>query len=225
MKKKYLAYVLSASLVLTCSVTTHAQIPVTDGASIATALINQIETMAQWATQIKAMADQYNTLKQQYAQAQEQFKSMNGTRALGMILNNPNIKFASTGDWTQVMNGFKSGSAFTSYRKQFPTNPNYPKSNNLYDTIAAQRAGMTEYFKKSNDRILQTELLMQQINAATDPAAKADLQNRLTSEGNAIEANAQMFEVIKQKYQDDLDAASEAASSEWSCKEFKRSNC
>ena len=55
---------------------------------------------------------------------------------------------------------------------------------------------------------------------ANDPAAKADLQNRLITEQNSIEASTQMIELIKQKNVADLDKAREAANKEFLCKEF-----
>ncbi len=70
----------SVSLVLAAGIavssTAFAQIPVTDGASIANSIQQQIETMAKWKMQYDQMVSQIDQMKQQY-------QSLTGSRGLG----------------------------------------------------------------------------------------------------------------------------------------------
>src|SRR5262245_51915275 len=70
---------------LSLSTPAVAQIPVTDGAHIAQSALNQAETMAKWAVQYKQMVAQID-------QMQKQYDSLNGSRGLGEILNNPALR-------------------------------------------------------------------------------------------------------------------------------------
>ena len=63
---------------------------------------------------------------------------------------------------------------------------------------------------------------MNQIDLAKDPAAKADLQNRLVSEQNAISATNQLLAVLEKKQTQDLEAGKNKASAEFCCKKFKK---
>ncbi len=69
-----------AVITVACSVflsnSTYAQIPVTDGASIAQQVAAQVETIAKWKMQYDQMTSQINQMKQQY-------ESLTGSRNLG----------------------------------------------------------------------------------------------------------------------------------------------
>ena len=212
---KFKKLVLAAALV--CSTAT-AQIPVTDGAQIGVHVANQIETIGKWVMQLQQLKQQYDLGKQHY-------ESIRGARGLGGILNATGVKISLPANWSSAMNSFKYSSAFAPLRAKFPTKPDYPKYNNVYDTIVIQQLAMDDFYQKTTQRVTQVDSLMAQIDSAEDPAAKADLQNRLISEQNSIQAAAQMVELIKQKNIQDLDTAAREARIEFRCKEFKRAGC
>lgn len=59
----------------------NAQIPVTDGASIAQQVANQIETVAKW----KIQNEQIDGMEREY-------KALTGGRGLGTVLNDPRYR-------------------------------------------------------------------------------------------------------------------------------------
>ena len=100
-----------------------------------------------------------------------------------------------------------------------------PKANALYDVIASHNAIMSDLYGKANSRLSLIQSLTAQIDSANDPAAKADLANRLISEQNAIQANQNLVTILQSKQKQELEVASQAAVKELSCKDFKRSGC
>lgn len=76
----------------------QAQIPVTDGLSLA----QQIQQVISWGQQISAMKDQLT-------QQQKLYSSMNGSRGLGQLLNNPALKNTLPTDWQKVYTSLQTG--------------------------------------------------------------------------------------------------------------------
>lgn len=212
---KFKKILLVAALI--CSTAT-AQIPVTDGAQIGIHITNQVETIAKWAMQLQQ-------LKQQYDLGKSHYDAVRGARGMGDLLKVSGVKITLPANWSSALNSFKSSGAFAPLRAKFPTKQNYQKYNNVYDTIVVQQLAMDDFYQKTTQRVTQVDSLMSQIDSADDPAAKADLQNRLISEQNSIQAAAQMVELIKQKNIQDLDTAAREARIEFRCKEFKRAGC
>ena len=196
----------------------HAQIPVTDVAHISTTVANQVEQIAKW-------AQQYNQLQQQITQYQQQYSAITGSRGMGALLDNTALKAALPADWQQVLTDVKKTSAYVTERGKYPTFSNAPKANAMYDVVASQNAIMTDLYGKANSRLSLIQSLTAQIDSANDPAAKADLANRLINEQNAIQANQNLVTILQSKQKQDLEVASQAAVKELSCKDFKRSGC
>ena len=119
----------------------------------------------------------------------------------------------------------KKTSAYVTERGKYPTFGNLPKTNAMYDVIASQNALMSDLFTKANSRLTLIQSLTAQIDSANDPAAKADLANRLISEQNAIQANQNLVTILQSKQKQELEVASQSAVKELSCKDFKRSAC
>lgn len=206
------------ALVVVFAGAAHAQIPVTDVAHISTTVANQVEQIAKW-------AQQYNQLQQQITQYQQQYSAITGSRGMGALLDNTALKAALPADWQQVLTDVKKTSAYVTERGKYPTFGNLPKTNAMYDVIASQNAVMSDLYGKANNRLSLIQSLTGQIDSASDPAAKADLANRLISEQNAIQANQNLVTILQSKQKQDLEVASQAAVKELSCKDFKRSGC
>ena len=196
----------------------QAQIPVTDIAHITTSVTNQVESISKWAMQ-------FNQLQQQITQYQQQYSAITGSRGMGALLDNTALKAALPADWQQVLTDVKKTSAYITERGKYPTFSNAPKANNMYDVIASQNAIMSDLYGKANNRLSLIQSLTAQIDSANDPAAKADLANRLINEQNAIQANQNLVTILQSKQKQELEVASQAAVKELSCKDFKRSGC
>ena len=196
----------------------QAQIPVTDVASISTSIANQVESIAKW-------TQQFNQLQQQITQYQQQYAAITGPRGMAALLDNSALKAALPADWQQVLTDVKKTSAYITERGKYPTFSNAPKANAMYDVVASQNAIMSDLYGKANSRLSLIQSLTAQIDSANDPAAKADLANRLISEQNAIQANQNLVTILQSKQKQELETAAQQATQEHTCKEFNRPSC
>lgn len=182
-------------------------VPVFDGASI-----------AKWADQLEKMNDQIN-------QAKAHLEAISGSRGIGELLDNPAIKSQLPKDWQKLITEIKKTQSYIKERKKYPTVKGMPKTNAMYDVMASQKALMDDLYEKSVGRIQQVQDLMGQIDRASDPAAKADLTNRLINEQNAIQATSNLVNLLQKKQKQELEEATRQAQKEFMCREFKRSGC
>lgn len=193
-----------------------AQIPVTDVALNGQTAANQTATMAQWAQQIVEMKNQYDQLTQQYTQMQEDYAAVTGSRGLGTILNNPELRDYLPNDWQGVYDSVKSqgysglsGTAATVYSES-----------RIYDSCAhismadqrtlceasavkaAQDKGFAlDAYDTAKGRLTQIDQLMSQINATDDPKSIAELQGRIQAEQAMIQneqTKLQLYDMVAQ---------------------------
>lgn len=197
----------------------HAQIPTTDIAHITQDITSQAQTIAQWAQQFKY-------LENQIQQMQSQFQAIKGARGMGLIFDSQALKQALPQDWQTLISNVQSMPGYSANRKKYPVSlTGRPAMNNLYDTLAGQKTLMSSLYAQSNQRITQINSLMTQIESAPDPAAKQDLANRLINEQNAVQANVNLVNILKDMQQKELQEAGDAAAKEYACKEFKVTGC
>lgn len=185
----------------------HAQIPVTDVASITTQVTNQVETIAKWKMQYDQMVSQINQMQQQYA-------SMTGTRNLGQIMNNPSLRDYLPNDWQGVYDSVRTGG----YSGLTGRAQSVYEANKVYDAcahykVAEQRtaceaqavkgaqdkAFALDAYDKAKGRLTQIDGLMSQINGTTDPKAIAELQGRIAAEQALIQneqTKLQMYQMV-----------------------------
>ena len=90
MKTLTLSLILAGGLSLSSAA--FAQIPVTDGASIAKQIANQVETIQKWKLQ-------YDQMMSQIDQAKQQYESLTGSRGLGNVMNDPSLRDYLPNDW------------------------------------------------------------------------------------------------------------------------------
>lgn len=200
LKQIFLGVVMSA---LMCS-TAFAQIPVTDGASIAQSIAQQAETVAKWKMQ-------YDQMQSQIGQAQQQYQSLTGSRGLGNIMNDPSLRDYLPANWQGVYDSVKNGGySGLSGRGQSVYNANKVFDGCAYITVADQRTACEaravkpsqdegfalDAYDAARSRINQIDQLMQQINQTQDPKAIAELQARIAAE----QANIQNEQTKLQLY-------------------------
>lgn len=195
---------LGVALTTLITATAYAQIPVTDGLSIATNVSNQVETIAKWKLQYDQMMSQINNMERQYT-------SLTGSRGLGTIMNNPSMRDYLPQDWQGVYDRVKSGG----YSGLTGTGRSVYQSNQIYDSCAfisvadqrtacearavkgAQDKGFAlDAYNAAKGRIGQIDQLMGQINSTQDPKAIAELQARIGAE----QANIQNEQTKLQMY-------------------------
>jgi type IV secretion system protein VirB5 len=198
---KALVICIIASWMLIKASGAHAQIPVTDGASIATDVMNHIESIAKYVEQISQMKAQLDQMKQQY-------DALTGSRNLGAILNDPRYREYLPNDWQTVYSGL-SDTAQTIYdatRKfdgcaHIPADDERSACQARAVKSAQDKAFATEAYERAQQRLSQIEQLMNRINGTEDPKAIAELQGRIASEQAMIQneaAKLQMFQIIAQ---------------------------
>lgn len=185
----------------------HAQIPVTDGASIANSIQQQIETMAKWKMQYDQMVSQIDQMKQQY-------QSLTGSRGLGQIMNNPALRDYLPSDWQGVYDSVKTGG----YSGLSGRAVSIYESNKVYDACAGfadsqqrthcearavkgaqDKAFALDAYDKAKSRLNQIDQLMAKINDTPDPKAIAELQGRIAAEQAMIQneqTKLQMYQMV-----------------------------
>lgn len=188
----------------TCSPAAFSQIPVTDGASIAQSVVQQVETIAKWKLQ-------YDQMMSQIDQAKQQYESLTGSRGLGNVMNDPILRDYLPGDWQAVYDSVKtggysglSGTARTVYdqNKVFDSCGHIVSSEQRTACEAravkpAQDKGFSlEAYNAAKSRINQIDQLMNKINDTQDPKGIAELQGRIAAE----QANIQNEQTKLQLY-------------------------
>jgi len=136
------------------------------------------------------------SLQSQLVTMQSQYTSLVGNRGLGQILNNPTLTSYLPSQWQSVYTQVKSGqlqgltSAAQQVENQEGMTASSPTQQRYNDVLATNKAITMQAYQSSADRLQNIQNLMQQSDLTQDPAAKADLQNRLQSE-NAMIQNEQ----------------------------------
>lgn len=205
MKKLSASWILAVGIA--ASSAAFAQIPVTDGASIAKSVENQIETMAKWKMQYDQMVSQIDQMKQQYA-------AVTGARGMGELFNNPQLRDYLPQDWQGVYDSVKSGGyAGLSGRAE-----SIYDNSKVYDACAGfvsneqrtnceaqavkgaqDKAFALDAYDAAKNRLNQIDQLMRQINQTQDPKAIAELQGRIAAEQAMIQneqTKLQMYQMV-----------------------------
>ncbi len=170
----------------------HAQISVTDAASIAARAAQHAESLAKYLEQIATLKGQLESLHRQY-------EALTGARNLGDILNNPTIRKSLPADVRSVLNsGDKSlGSIQRSVERiqgeERLSGDFSVDSQALTQRIENLSVRSKALFEQAQEgmqaRMDQLDQLQTQINLAQDPKAIADLQARLQVEQANIHAD------------------------------------
>lgn len=199
--------------------TAHAQIPTTDVLGLA----QQIKQVEAWAQQIQAMKDQLDNQRSLYG-------SLNGSRGIGQLLNNPTLRDSLPPNWQQVYASVMSGgyAGLTGSAKSIrDTNAIYQCPSTLpqdqlqrcyreMNKTAQDKAFANDAYTASQKRLDNIQALMGQIDNATDQKTILDLQARIQSEQAMIQnehTKLQMFKMMseaedrliaQQKHEQDL---------------------
>ena len=171
------------------------QIPVTVTSDI-TAWQNQLQTMAQWADQLKAMRDQYTKLTQQY----EAITGHYGRGDIGLL---DAVKSADVvpGSWQDVVARQKSG-AFDNIQKnvesqiqtlpldQFhnPAGPDATGYKLSTDAVRAAMAGGEALYAQVQTNLNNLSAMAAQIEQTGNAKDAADLQNRIAAENGMLQS-------------------------------------
>ena len=178
---------LLAGAVLCTSMPTLAQIPVTDGASLA----QQIQQVAAWQQQLQGMY-------QQYQQQLKQFQALTGARGFGDVLANPLLQRYLPLNLKQMYDGVATGnmsSVASAARQQAMIFDCLTIKDPVQQTLCNRQLNapfavkdmFTKAYEGAEATFESIEGLRKQINFTQDPKAIAELQARIQTE----QANAQ----------------------------------
>lgn len=195
----------------------HAGIPVVDGLLNGQTIENQIANAITWAAQLEQ-------LKNQFQQAQQAYSAITGARGMATLLNNPAVLSTLPPAYSNVVASIKSGSTYAIERALFPTSGNV-KINAIFDAVAVHKAALTDAYSQASARLVQIQQLQTSIDLASDPAAKHDLQNRMVSELQSIQATQHLIAMLRTKQEQDTLETRQAAHQSFICGEFKNSGC
>lgn len=198
--------------------TASAQIPVTDAASLA----QQIQQVMAWGQQIQGMKDQLT-------QQQQLFNSMNGTRGIGQLLNNPTLKDILPQDWQKVYSAIQAGGytgltgsakairdANAIFQCNTGSKEEIARCNRELNKSAQDKAFASDAYMAAQRRLDNIQALMGQIDNATDSKQIQDLQVRMQAEQAMIQneqtkltmfkmmADAEDKLIAQQKHEQDL---------------------
>lgn len=177
--------------------------------------------LTQTVLQYQQMVQQYAVLRDQLTSQAKQLESLTGARGMGALFSNPLVQAQMPKDWQKLYSTIKNKDGFKLARAKLPKSPN-PEINAIFDQVASTQATMQEMFDKTQMRLQQIQDLQGQIDSASDPAAKADLQNRLVSEQNSIAGTSQLLEVMNKMAEQDKENARQAAHRAYVCKQFRK---
>lgn len=196
--KKYIA----AAALAFASLNASAQIPVTDGASIAQDIASQVQTMAQWAQQIAEMKAQYDQMQMDYEQMVKEYESTTGSRGLGTVGYNSGISGMIT-DPSAMYSGNGQTPGIISAEQAKANNGTVAsveaaiKEREML-TAASHKAATLKSYDGAKQRLTQIESLMGQINSTQDPKAIQELQARIGIEQAALQNEQNKLNLIAQ---------------------------
>jgi type IV secretion system protein VirB5 len=177
---------LAVAIVCVCSISvapsvTYAGIPTVDVIGNTMEVLNQIETIAQW-------ADQLNRMKDQLDQAKDQFESLNGIRGMASLLTSTSDRNYAAIDAVDLI---KLGTG----------DLRDVEANRIHQTINQ----VTSIYNRSSKRFDQLQELIDNVDT-NDPKAAMDLQNRISGEAVMLQNDiikvqmaSQMFAIKQQE--------------------------
>lgn len=201
--KRFRTLVLIAAVIGSAPVA-HAGVPVIDAANLANAM-----------QQIAAWKQQFDQMTAQAKQLQRQFDSMNGSRGIADLLDNPHLYKYLPQDFTEVLSADGSGggnpqsqSLMTELRLLDINHTNLnpaSQAGRLFQNSQNQNAVFRilgeQGYAAMNQRLQQLSSLKTRIDSAPDPKAIADLQARISAEQGFIANEQAKLNVIAQMQQ------------------------
>jgi len=193
-RKSLLAIALTATLV-SVGTTAQAQWVVIDPAEIQNNMLNHAQDIAKYVQMVERMQSQLQQLQQTYAQLQSQYKSITGSRGLGMI-DNENYAQSIPTNWQQTLQAMQHGGQVGELASQISQEaselqqPYFRNVGSMVTTALATnmhqsatgQALNAQMYDESGARFQSIQQLMQQINNTTDLKGVAEIQARLEAE-------------------------------------------
>ncbi|MGF6766185.1 type IV secretion system protein VirB5 [Paraburkholderia sp. GAS33] len=163
-----------------------------------------VSELAQDVLMVTQLEQQLSTMEQQYTTMTNQYQALTGNRNLGQILNDSSLRNMLPSSWQSVYSAVQSGSlpAISSAAQQIEAaegmTANTAGQQRYNDTLSANKAISMQGFQQTQSELQNIQSLMQQSNLTQDPAAKADLQNRLQAESAIVQNQQTQMNLVGQ---------------------------
>ncbi len=189
--------------------TAHAGIPVIDSTSIA----QQIQQVVAWGAQFQQM-------QQQLQRMQQQFDSLNGSRGMASLVNNPAARQYLPADYQTILNsGYGNSAAIRTNARVFDVTDTtlgattdaaraFQSSGNQ---AAFNRATAEEGYRQASQRFSTIQVLLDRVNNAPDAKDMADLQGRIQAEQVMMQNESAKLAMLSQMQQAQRDLAYQQA--------------
>lgn len=164
-----------------------AQEAVIDVAAIAQAA----EQVAAWGEQHGQMVEQIQTMASQLQQLQQMYQSLNGSRGMQNLVNNPLLRNYLPDNYQQILNnGYGNSNMIRAAAKLFGIEDTSLSVNSgsakLFEATASQaainRATAEDAYQQASNRFARIQVLLDKVGDAPDPKDVADLQARIQAE-------------------------------------------
>lgn len=203
------AVVLSS---LMCAQQGFAQIPVTVTSQVTDSPMTIAEfasNSTRWAQQVQQMTSQIDQMKQQYG-------ALTGSRGLGRVFDDPQLREYLPQEWQAVYDSVKRGGysgldgragSIYADNKVFDACQSFTQDEQRTACQAQavkssqDKAFALDAYDQAKGRLRQIDQLMGQINQTQDPKGIAELQGRIAAEQAMIQneqAKLQMFQMVAQ---------------------------
>ncbi|UVW30683.1 P-type DNA transfer protein VirB5 [Massilia sp. H6] len=216
---------LATALVLGAASQAQAGIPVIDAASLA----QSVQQVLAWGKQYAQMGQQYTQLVNSYNQAVTTHNSLNGSRGMESLVNNPAVRRYLPNEWNQTMNLLNSPGGYTGLQGKINGIRAAAQITGIGDTsldpasaagkafvgaqnqVAMNRALSEEGYKQASDRITSIQSLIDKIGDAPEAKDVADLQARIQAEQVMVQNELVKLHLMAQLQQAQRDIMTQQA--------------
>lgn len=149
-----------------------------------------VTAIKQQIAQVVAWGKQYQQMIEEFQQLEKEFNSLNGSRGMGDLVNDPAARKYMPDDYQSILGGYGNSGAIRSSAKVFDlsetgldTGSDLGKAWEAGANQAAiNRATAEAGFKKAGERFATLQVLLDKVNDAPDAKDMADLQGRIQAE-------------------------------------------
>ncbi|MEE6032861.1 type IV secretion system protein [Avibacterium paragallinarum] len=180
MKKLLKPTLLALSLaIITPNIALASGIPTVDAAGIATTIAENVKTLAQLKEQLDAMNEQINQAKQFANDTKKRFE---GNWNLGDLISNDDFLRTLPQQAKDILIGNANSYDIGNLRNKYGLSSDNAQTQKSYDALMKYAERMNDVYQNTLKRIKNLEKIKDLANAATTPAQKQDVANKLALE-------------------------------------------
>lgn len=198
MKNVFKPTLIAIALAFSTNTVLAGGIPTVDAAGIATTIAENLKTIAQLKAQLDALRSQIEQAKQF---AKDTKKRLEGNWKLSDIINNDQFLNALPADARDILTDVMS---IAGLRKKYDLNTDNPEIQKQFDYLIAYTERTERNYKNTVKRLDSLKKIKVLNDAATTPAQKADVANKLAllqlefaQEQTALRQAEEQFEAQK----------------------------